>query len=461
MNHINIARYNELKHQVMTALGYPIQEPGEVDVAIIADADVHLYLARQATEVRDWPLSIAHCRKGLEILQTADTWATDPRSRKFVFSLRAELAHAEQRNANFPETLRILENVSVAELSVQQRLKIENLRALTLAALNRREEAIDGILQLFQALEFQLTTTPPQFTLDDLRSLPEIKAKEDLALLAILKTLGELIYTARPELHWPLLCTEMTLCLEKGNSPYTPQCYTDYALALFLNGEPEKAKQLSEFAIELLREDPKLALSMVSAFTLHYGMVCPWIDFPLTETIVLLEQAFHSGVESWETLISGGAAVIRLDHLRITGTTLQQCEDEYTKQIDCFKELRWEHQLPYAKIGKKFILDLQGSAEPALDFESHLPELMQAGNLTPIFLYHLNQVMFNYLMGNEKTAVAWANKGEPFHKACPGLIVVAEFFFYDALARLARLGSVSRLERFALLDKIETSLQKL
>ena len=416
----------------MASLGY-LQDPEEIDIEIIADADICLYLAQKAAKAKNWRLAIGHCRKGLELLQKTDLWTIDERANRFVFALRAELAYAEQRNANFPETLRILKKISVSSLPVEQQLEIGNLKALTLAALNQREKAIDCILELFQSIGFVLETTPPQFSLDDLRSLPKMETK-DLALLAILKTLGELIYTARPDLYWPLLCTEMTLSLEKGHSEYAPQCYTDYALALLLNGEIEHAKELSEFAINLLKEDREVSTSEASALLLHYGMVSPWINLPLSKTIAPLKQAFQVGVENWEKVAGGAAAVLCLDHSRILGEKLSECEEEYIKQISYFKELRWEeHQLTYAEIGKQLVLKLQGKKEE-LDFHSQLPQLIQEKNLTSIFLGYLSQVVFNYLMGNSDVAVTWAKKGESFISACPGLIITSEFHFYYALA---------------------------
>ena len=442
----------------MPLLGYPVHDPDKINIEVIADADVCLYLAQKAGEARNWPLKILHCRKGLDLLQANESWIKDEDARAFVLSLRSELAYAEQRNANFPETLSILNNINISDLPSEKRLEIENLKALTLCALSQREEAIEQILELLESIGSELRTTPPQFRIEDLRSLPKM-SQEDLLTLALHKTLGELIYTTRPDLHWPLICSEMIFCLEKGHSKYAPQCYTDYALAILLQGDIEKARELAEFAIELLEKDPEVAASKTSVLTLYYGTICPWINVHLSKTVDPLKKAFQSGVEDWDTVIGGAAGLLQLDHLQILGTTLSKCEHECEKQVECFNQLRWEHQLPYAEIRKNLVLELQG--KEGINLESRLSELIEERNLTPVFLYHLNKVIFNFLMGDNAAAVSWAERGEPFSAACPGLIIVAELNFYQSLALLARYPNASSEEQAKIKQKVESNQQKL
>ena len=452
-----LSLYNFLLHRIIPQTSDD-DESGKTDIQIIASADVHLVAAEKAIDAGNDRLAVTHCQNALTLLGEK-RWEKD--TNDLTISIYAKLAKAERLSTNFKKALEEIEKVLQRSLTKPQKIEIYCLKILTLAILEKPNEVITVTYELFGQIDFNLKEEPPEnFSIEVLQSLPPISEEWKFFLLCILKTFGEMVYTAKPELCLSIVYTEMHFCLEHGYSPLALQCFCDYALVLSWQLDKfELGYDLAKLAFESLKS-PENDLSKPTVLHIYHGLIRPWRE-PISDVTEALLEAFRCGVESNDELVGGFAILVYLDLLRTEGQSLSKLSAEYFQRISDLKKLGWEYHLPYAQIGHQLSLQLQGSNEIVFDEKTELERLIERKNYTAVFFYYHSIVMIDCLLGNFENAIAASKEADKYQESTTGLIVAAENNFYDSICQLNICSSDKNKGQQDYLSKVATNQQKL
>ncbi len=433
------------------------------DVITLADAHLYLVAAQQATKQKLYGVAIVHLNRGIEVLGDK-AWE---HSYDLIVELYVELGKVENLNTSFQESLEVAEVVIENSKSQPELIQAYELKILTLGVLQRSEDAITTIFNLFDLIGFSLEKQCPEEFVDisQFSSLPDMEEDWRVSLLRIIKTLGELAYSTHPQLCLSVIFTEIKFCLDYGKSPLYLHCFADYALALacYLDNV-DLGFKLGKLAVDNLSEEA--SLSKPTVLELFNGHIRFWRD-SIYNSIPQLEEAFRAGVENCDFIVASISAVVRCDQMRFAGMGLTLIREEYLRYLNVFFKMNLEYQKPYANIGLQLILNLMGVSEEIFLLkgerfnEDDLPNLIACYNHAPVFLAYLAKTQLNYFFGNAKAAAENANIAEQYQGAAAGLITNAEHNFYQSLALLAHHPKAKPEEQAEILKKVESSQKQM
>jgi predicted ATPase/signal transduction histidine kinase/tRNA A-37 threonylcarbamoyl transferase component Bud32 len=341
------------------------------------------------------------------------------------------------------------------------RAKEEGYRAMELLGVDLpRTMELPGFFEVLAATENQIGPR----TASDLLELAATKDARCLAAARVALMLVPGLFMENPVLCLAMQLGQVRLALEHGNAPETAYYYLGYALVLSnFRGDVEKAASYANMAIALLdrRGDERLRAKVqmvATAFILHHKM-------HLHETVPLLVECVHAGMEHGDREYTGYSATHACTHLFFAGEPLDVVLREHDRYLELLERWRLSISATPLRIMRHAALRLAGRDVGGFDDEKELPGLLAEKNYSTISQLYVQKTMLAYLFRDAEGAVKVAEAAEPFTPAQVGLVSPAIHTFYQTLAILDLLGSeanddVERLEagRAKYLEKVDKNL---
>lgn len=297
--------------------------------------------------------------------------------------------------------------------------------------------------------------------------LPLMTHSQKLAIMRILSSAISPAYIAAPSCLIGIVCQQVRLSIESGNAASSSFAYAMYGLILcgFLN-EIETGYQFGELALQVLdkmAEKPLIAKTVVVVAT----NIKPW-KVHFKETLILLQEAYQTGLDYGDLEFSGYAAINGIDYAYYGNQELSELQKTLVGYIQNFKKLKQARNVEMLEMYLQAVLNLREKvAEPhqlqgqAYQENERLRLLQQNADRHALFHFHLHKLFLSCLFEEEEMGLKEAKLAESYLDGVIGLGLVAVFYFYDSLMQLAYYRKTSLQDRDSLIQKVSANQEKL
>jgi predicted ATPase/signal transduction histidine kinase/CheY-like chemotaxis protein/tRNA A-37 threonylcarbamoyl transferase component Bud32 len=442
-------------------------------------AELNLMATQKAKASAAYESAIRYVRVGLELL-AADSWQSQYELTLALYDTAVETAYL---NGDFEQMEMWASTVLKQAKTAIDLMKVYESKTQACMAQTKQLEAVKIGLQALQQLGVDLPESPTpadiQQTLtetaqnlagrkiEDLIDLPLMPAGDQLVAMRMLISLGSPTYQSAPHLFPLVICEQVNLSIQYGNSPFSPYGYVCYGV--ILNGivnDVESAYQFGKLALNLVERFNALFLKTSICFvagscTIH-GKV------HVSETLPLLLEGYQHGLENGQFEYGGYAAMQWCQHSYFIGRELPRLEPEISAISDVLAQLKQENALSWNQVFQQAVLNLLEPAEYPYNLSGHayreeisLPLLKQANDRTGLHYFYINKLILCYLFGEYTQALENAVQAEQYLDGVKAFLVVPVFYFYDSLAQLATYSSTPATQQAHILDKVSSNQQNL
>ncbi|EYF00548.1 trifunctional serine/threonine-protein kinase/ATP-binding protein/sensor histidine kinase [Chondromyces apiculatus] len=393
-----------------------------------------------------------------------------------AFSLQLESTITEYLNANLDQAEPLTEAALARARNVVDKVKVLEVRMLFEHARNEFPKMIRTGLDALELLGVSLPYSPTQEhlgaalqknhallagrSIESLIDLPEMEDPIQLVVMRLLAGLGAAAYTANPLLYLLLCCEASGVCLQHGNSRYSPVAYVTYGtLHAGVLNDLVSADAYATLAIKLLDKfQAREAASEV--YLLRNVVIRPW-TIHIRDTLPELREAVQWGLETGDLLHAGQAAVNFCTHPLIAGEPLESLVVDQARYIDLVTAHKHEFSRLFASIPGQLVLNLLGRAEDPLRLvgtrineDVVLPALHAAQNVSTLCLFYTCKAMLAYLLGDHAEAARASASAKEHRAGLMGHPVVILHNLYHSLSLLALAPDASAEDRAAYLETV-------
>ncbi|NEO92083.1 MAG: response regulator [Moorea sp. SIO3G5] len=416
---------------------------------------------------------------GLELLGE-NSWQ---RQYDLTLALYQAAAEAAYLNTDFEQMEQMVMVVLAQGKTLLDKIKAYEVSIDAYKAQNQSEQAISTGLQVLKLLGIELPQQPSpddiglavnqtQSGLDgkeieDLMNLPVMTAPEKLAAMSILWRLMPVAYLTLPLLFPLVVLKEVNLSLQNGNCPVSAVSYAGYAVILWqLCGDIDGNYRFGQLALTLLARFNAKQLKSGVLLVVNFG-IKPW-KVHLKETLTSLLEGYSVGLETGDFDQSAFCAMFYLEHSFWLGKELAELDQTFAKYHQGIDQLKQEMPRQFTAINWQLVLNLLGQAEnycclkgEVYDEEIMLPLHQEFNNLRAIYTLHLYKLFLCYLFQDYGQAWQHATIAENYLDGAPAVFIVAVFYWYDSLTRLALYPEQNQAQQKQSLDKIAKNQDKI
>ncbi|MBD2213892.1 AAA family ATPase [Nostoc linckia FACHB-104] len=280
----------------------------------------------------------------------------------------------------------------------------------------------------------------------DLPLMTDARAK---AAIRILSSMFGSAYNGCPEMLPLIIGQQVNLSIAYGNTNLSAFAYASYGLILCaFVGAVETSYQFGQLALNLMEKFSAEELHAKIAAVFN-NCIRHWQD-PLQKTLESLLTGYQSGLTTgdleWAVWCIFGYSF----HSYCAGKELTGLEPELATYGIAIAELKQTTALNYQKAYHQAVLNLLGGSEipyrlvgNVYNEDVMLPQHQAVNDRPAVYHVQINKVILCYLFGEYEQAIAQATLAEQYLDGVPGLFVSVLLPFYDALAHLAILKSVT------------------
>ncbi|MEL7352550.1 MAG: AAA family ATPase [Cyanobacteria bacterium P01_A01_bin.116] len=341
----------------------------------------------------------------------------------------------------------------------------------------------------------------------NLANLPTMSEANQLAIIQLTSAIVPAAFLGMPALYPLLILIQIQTTVTHGNSPQAPYSYASYGLLLNVAlNDIKTAEKFGQLALELSltlpsKEIKAKAYFVVAAMIKHH-------THALKEALEVLLQGYRMALESGN-LEYAGYTVFHICHITyLMGNellTLEQSISAYGQVLSKFQQLA---TLNYCKMCEQAVLNLrlpsalpnsktlaedsppedsatEGSSTEdkatedkatentsakkthsgeligeAFNETTALPKLLEANDVTGLFILYVHKLILSYLFEETACATASAQQAKRYAAGGGGFAMTPVFYFYEALT-LLRQGEGSPEERLKQLEHVADNQAKL
>jgi serine/threonine protein kinase/predicted ATPase len=295
---------------------------------------------------------------------------------------------------------------------------------------------------------------PPLFVLDfvesrirlrgktaaDLLALPLATDQELDAAIRLMNAVAKAAYQIRPELCVAVATKIVNLCLRHGN---TRDCAIGYLVfgAIFRGGVLGNHRFGYEFG--------RLALSLVERYRneqqraeVHFVVGyfgTSWLR-PVVEAEALWKIAYDAGLQTGDLFHTGCAcAGTAMSHF-MRGVPLSQMWDESEPVLKVLRQHRLHEPIGVVTAIRQAIRNLRGDTADidtldgdGFDEAAFVQDLATYGSRHFAHMYFIVKTQVLYLQGRYEAAIEVASQSAAYRKDSPGMLHIADHYFYQAL----------------------------
>jgi predicted ATPase/signal transduction histidine kinase/tRNA A-37 threonylcarbamoyl transferase component Bud32/DNA-binding NarL/FixJ family response regulator len=444
-------------------------------------SELNLLAGQKAKAATAYQSAIRYLQIGLQLL-TDTSWGQEY---ELTLALHQEAAEVAFLGGDFQQMEKYIELVLQHARTQLDKVKVYELKIKTCEVQRKLLEAVKLGLQILDMLGVKLSEFPTLAdiqqalaktksylatkTIEDLQNLSLTIDANKLAALRLIVCLVPATFQSAPTLFPLMVCEQVNLSVQCGNGKFLASALADYAIVLnALLQDIEASYKFGQLALNLLtqldaREVKSQTLFKVSAFTIHW-------KHHVRESLALLQQAYHSGLENGDLPHAGYAASHKCQYAYWSGLELKSLEEEMAAYSKAIAQINQETALKLHQIFHQAVLHLTRPVKnpcllvgEAYNEEQFLPIHLQANERPAACYVFLNKLILCYLFGEFALAVENAVRAEQYLDGIQGLFGVPIFYFYDSLAHLAIYPSLTNFQQEQVLIRVtnnQKSLQK-
>lgn len=364
--------------------------------------------------------------------------------------------------------------------SVLDRIKIHEIKILSLLAKNNAKEAVTTALAalkdlgvefpekiskgyiLYRLLLFKISFWGK--SIDDLSELPKLTDKEKAAVMRLLATVSSSAYLTAPELFVLMVLEQVKISIMYGNSIQSPFAYCTFGVILCgLFGDVDAGYRFGKVGLAILEkmESKELVgktLVVANIFVTH------WKD-KLDDVLSELMRAYILALEAGDVEYAAWALLCHDFHSFFAGKNIKKVSKEIMVSAQKIKfEFRQEKQYNSICAFRQLVQKLHKNVGNKTDLsdenynENDMLELYEQNddNNGSYYIYS-NKMILNLFFENYHLALKSSELAEKYIESVVSTINYPVFFFYSTLVYLATYDDLDAPHR----KKIGHNLKKL
>ncbi|MEM9008826.1 MAG: AAA family ATPase, partial [Cyanobacteria bacterium P01_F01_bin.86] len=436
-------------------------------------AALNLAAGQKAKAATAYGAAIAYLTTGIDCLPD-NAWDN---YYGLTLALHEEITEASYLNTDFEQVERWADVVLQQAQTLLDTVKVQQTRIMGSKSQGQFLAAIALGLEVLQTLGITVPTQPTQTeieqvlgrtqalwadkNLQDLLALPQMEDVPSLAAMEILTALVSSAYIAAPNLMPLLICQQVELSIQRGNSPVSIYAYADYGLILAnMVGDRSNGYKFGELALSLLENRQAKPFKsrvcyVINAFVKHW-------QIHLSDLLPCFQEVYRSGLETGdiESLCLG--ATVFGSYGYYSGQMLANLAETMEVYRQTIIQYKQAYALKHHEIYQQTILNLLGCNEVPYQLtgeifnqETTLPELQATNQRTNLFFWYANQTILAYLFEQTEQAIQFAAETAQYLDGGLGFFEVTRYTFYDALIQLSQFTKATETESQTILSKVQ------
>ena len=334
-------------------------------------SSLNLDAGNKANSTSAYELALNYFTSGIKLLGKA-CWEDDYDK---TFQLYTNAAEAAYVNTNFPLQDCFAEVVLDKAKSLEDKLKIYELKLQACIAQDELEEAKEFGFEVLKDMGEHFPENPTidhvtasivktkeligDRNIDDMVNLPEMKDQVKQSALRILTALGGVIIVTYPNLHKLTVSRRVDLCLQYGFAPQTPMAYGSYCSMLGNLGNSQFAFEMADLALKSLTRSSNTLLNAKVDY-LVYTAVKIWCS-SLEECATPLLRCFQQCMDSGDYEFAGYAAYHYAALASASSAKLPELEHQLFDLEKTLTKIKQERTASYIDILYKSVISLTGA----------------------------------------------------------------------------------------------------
>ncbi len=441
-------------------------------------AQLNLRVGRKAQTATAYSTALEYFKIGIELLGN-NCWEE---KYHLTLNLATRAAESAYLHADFAEMERWAQTVWKNAKSLLDRIGISKVKIQALMAQNQPLRSVEIALEILANLGINIppdpTTLEIQQVMSETRSLCEDKSMEELMNLplmtdaekqAALEILGLVIpptTIAKPALFPFIVCQQVALSVEYGNSSFSAYAYVNYGFMLCGLPNIQLGYKFGQLALALLErfQTKELEAKVLGSF---HAFIGAW-KHHARETLAEFLKTYHSGLETGDVEFSSYATCWYSLHSFFLGIYLPELEREISIYSDFCRQIKIEPIVVKNEMLRQVVVNLIGGAEhphclsgEVYDTQTMIPIHQQAGDLTAIGLAYIYQVILCYLFEEFPQALENGTQAEVYLAIFPPLLIVPLYHFYSALTQLALYKTATESQQKVIFEQVDHHQEKM
>jgi predicted ATPase/signal transduction histidine kinase/tRNA A-37 threonylcarbamoyl transferase component Bud32 len=441
-------------------------------------ANLNLIAGRKAKYSAAYEVAQKYFTTGINLLNT-EAWQ---QKYKLTLGLYEEGAEVAYLTGEFGTMQLRTEQVFGQAKSLLDKVKSYEIQIQACLAQNLLKQAIQIALDVLEKLDIKLPSKPSQIQVLlglakiklilagkkplDLAELPKMTDAKILAAMRILASVISTSYVAEPNLLPLIVFKQVELSIKYGNTAFSAFAYAFYGVLLCgALVDIETGYKFGQLAISVQEKLNAKEMRCKTLFTVN----C-WIDHwyrHFQETINPLKEAYQAGLETGDLEYASWATIPLFVHQLYMGKELSQFELEMRGYKQAVGQFKQQSAFVYCSIYHQAVLNLLGYSLSASHLEGdsykeseQVQQKELVGDRTGLYHSFFAQLMLCYLFGEYSLAFEKLKIAAKHLDAVTSSLLVAEFYFYESLIRLAMYDSTPT-ERKRTLQKVQSNQQKI
>ncbi len=441
-------------------------------------AELNLEAGRKAVTAVAYKTAATYFQAGLRQLP--------PQSWEPLYDLTLKLyrnaVEVAYLNGEFQEMEQLAREVLAHAQCLLDQIPIQDIKIQAYIAQNRLPEALALGKSVLAQLGIHLpdSPTPEDTTLalervetllahrpvHQLLDLPKMENPEKRAVLRILISLFSITFVAYPGLLPLLICEQVSLSLEHGNSFGAAFVYGSYGMILSNGGQFAQGLEFGKLAMEVMEKFKAKSLK-AKVLNLVYCTILPWQQ-PLRDCLQALQEGYQAGLETGDFQYGGYCILHHHEYEYFCGKNLIKLGENLTQYSQALEELNQLNTLTYHNIYRQGVLNLIDAPEQptelvgaAYNERQSLPLHYQADDRYALYQVYLHKLILSYLLGEIEPGWEFADLAKTYINGVTGLYFGSVFYFYDSLVQLADYSHLPTEQQQGILERVQENQEKL
>jgi predicted ATPase/signal transduction histidine kinase/CheY-like chemotaxis protein/tRNA A-37 threonylcarbamoyl transferase component Bud32 len=444
-------------------------------------AELNLIAGEKAKAAAAFEVALRYFNCGIELLKSLSRTGEESSAVKsswqshydLTLALHTEAMEAEYLNTNLQQAETLGELILQQATTQLDAVKVYEIKIKMYINTVQMPRALNTGLEALEMMGFTLSKIQdlagnevimPEF--EDLENLPKMTEPELIAIIKLLQSITVPAFGVKPEIGFPIVVSQVNLCIQRGYSAIAALCYVWYGTLLCAVGEIETGYQAGQLAVRLLEQfDGKPLISYV--YNMFNTFIRPWKEHA-KESLASLQDALQNALEFGSLDAAGYCVDNYCIYLFWTGGLLESLLNKQLLYIDLTKKNGLQYVEMEVNVGRQLNLNLQGLASKknlligeAIDEVTLLPQLQAANNGWTLFKLYLAKGVLLYLLKDGEGAVANISQALEYIKSILGLMSVAVHNFYYSLSLLAVYPTADNQQQAEYLRQVELNQEKM
>ncbi|MEH1951512.1 MAG: AAA family ATPase [Nostoc sp.] len=442
-------------------------------------AEMSLIAGRKALVSTAYSSALKYLTTGIELLAD-DSWEIKYELTLALYEIAAEAAYLA---GDFEQMAQLAEVVLVRAKTLLEKVKVYEVKIQAYGAQGQALEAVNLALAFLNLLGVDFPFNPQQSDLqialaetashlssrsiEDLINLPQMTDSRSLVVIRILSNITAFAYTAVPTLFPLIVLNQINLSIKYGNASLSAFAYVAYGVILCsVVGDIESGYRFGKLAESMLTkfQAQEVMLKVIQTFN---QMIKPWKEH-VRNTLKPLIEVYSNNLETGDLEFGAYCLYTYSYYAYFIGKELAPLERQMATHSNAIKQIKQEPIFYWNEIYRQMVLNLLGSSEnsccligDAYNEQTMLPIHIAANDGVAIFYLFICKLQLCYLFTDYSQALESSMKAEQHLYAGLGMILSAQFYFYDSLVQLALYPDVDEENQQKILKKVIANQEKI